>query len=133
MRAVTYARFSSDLQSAASIVDQERVCRQRAEREGWNIVEAFADHAISGSTMLRPGYQALLARLRKGDIDIVLAESLDRISRDMEHIASFFKVAGRNHEHDCREAFWPESGHETSTSRMAGVCEINAHPNSMNL
>ena len=93
MRAVTYARFSSDLQSAASIVDQERVCRQRAEREGWNIVEAFADHAISGSTMLRPGYQALLARLRKGDIDIVLAESLDRISRDMEHIASFFKVA----------------------------------------
>ncbi len=93
MRAVLYARYSSDLQNAASIDDQERICRQRAEREGWLVVEMFSDHAISGSTMLRPGYQALLARLRQGGIGIVLAESLDRISRDQEHIAAFYKQA----------------------------------------
>ncbi len=93
MHAAIYSRFSSDLQSAASIADQERVCRLHAEREGWQVVETFADHAISGSTMLRPGYQNLIARLRLGGVAVVLAESLDRFSRDQEHIAGFFKLA----------------------------------------
>ncbi len=38
MRAALYARYSSDQQRAASIEDQFRVCRERAEREGWNVV-----------------------------------------------------------------------------------------------
>jgi DNA invertase Pin-like site-specific DNA recombinase len=91
MRAVIYARYSSDQQRDASIDDQLRVCRVRAEREGWSVAETFTDHAISGTTLLRPGYQALLAHLRGPGI--VLAESLDRFSRDQEHIAAFYKQA----------------------------------------
>ena len=34
MRAAIYARFSTDLQSAASIDDQVRVCRERIEQDG---------------------------------------------------------------------------------------------------
>ena len=90
-RVVIYARYSSDQQRDASIDDQLRICRLRAEREGWEVAEVFADHAISGSTLLRPGYQALLARLRNVGADVVLAESLDRFSRDLEHIAAFYK------------------------------------------
>ena len=41
---------------------------------------------------MRPGYQALLEGARKGVFDIVVAEALDRISRDQEHIAAFFKL-----------------------------------------
>jgi site-specific DNA recombinase len=33
-----YARYSSDQQNAASIEDQLRICRERAEREGWQVV-----------------------------------------------------------------------------------------------
>ncbi len=93
MRVVIYARFSSDNQRDASIEDQLRICRVRAEREGWSIVETFTDHAVSGATTLRPGYQSLLTILRAGGADIVLAESLDRFSRDQEHIAAFYKQA----------------------------------------
>ncbi len=93
MRCALYARFSSDLQRAASIEDQLRLCTVRAEREGWQVVGTFSDAAISGATMLRPGYQALLETMRAGRVDIVLAESLDRFSRDLEHIASFHKMA----------------------------------------
>jgi site-specific DNA recombinase len=50
------------------------------------------DYAISGATALRPGYQALLSDARLGVFDIVVAESLDRFSRDQEHIAAFFKL-----------------------------------------
>jgi site-specific DNA recombinase len=91
MRAVIYARYSSDLQREASIEDQVRICRARAHLEGWDIVEIFTDQAISGSTLLRPGYQALMAFVRRGGADVVVAESLDRFSRDQEHIAAFYK------------------------------------------
>jgi site-specific DNA recombinase len=90
-RAVIYARYSSENQRDASIEDQLRVCRARAEREGWSIVQVYSDHAISGATTLRPGFQSLLANIRAGKADVVLAESLDRFSRDQEHIAAFFK------------------------------------------
>ena len=33
MRAIIYARYSTDLQREASIDDQVRVCRQRIKRE----------------------------------------------------------------------------------------------------
>ena len=93
MRCALYARYSSDQQREASIEDQLRVCRARAEREGWTVVEAFTDAALSGANTLRPGYQALLAAMRAGRLDLVLAESLDRFSRDQEHIAGFYKQA----------------------------------------
>ena len=36
---------------------------------------------------------ALLDAVRAGQVDVVVAEALDRISRDQEHIAGFFKAA----------------------------------------
>ncbi|HEY2133816.1 MAG TPA: recombinase family protein [Acetobacteraceae bacterium] len=91
MHVAHYARYSSDLQRDESVEGQLRVCRARVEREGWTTVATFADHAISGATNVRPEFQRLTDRLRNRDFDIVLAESLDRFSRDMEHIAGFFK------------------------------------------
>jgi site-specific DNA recombinase len=54
MRAVIYARFSTDLQSAASIEDQVRICRERIEQDGHQTVQIYMDHAISGAN-IRPG------------------------------------------------------------------------------
>lgn len=59
--------------------------------EGWSLIATYTDRGISGASHLRPGYQALLTAARNGEIDIVIAEALDRISRDQEHIAAFFK------------------------------------------
>jgi hypothetical protein len=55
--AAIYARYSSDRQSDASIEDQARLCEERARREGCRVVETYADRAISGASMLRPGLQ----------------------------------------------------------------------------
>lgn len=79
------------MQSASSISDQFRICRDHAARLGWTIIEEYADHAISGSSMMRPGMQALMADAAAGRFDAVLSEALDRISRDQEDIAGFFK------------------------------------------
>ena len=90
-RAAIYARYSSDNQSDASIDDQVRVCQARADREGWAAVAVYADYAISGASAHRPQFQSLLADVRAAKINIVLAEAMDRLSRDQEHIAGFFK------------------------------------------
>lgn len=58
-RVALYARYSSDRQSENSIEDQLRICRERVEREGWQLVRSYQDAAISGSTADRPGFIAL--------------------------------------------------------------------------
>jgi site-specific DNA recombinase len=91
MRAVIYARYSSDAQREASIADQLRLCRERINAEGWQQVQVFQDRALSGASTLRPGYQALLAGARDGGFDVVVAEALDRLSRDQEDVAGLYK------------------------------------------
>ncbi len=91
MRAAIYARYSSDLSRDASIEDHLRLCRAHASREGWEVVEVFEDRAISGASAIRPGYRKLLEAVQAGNVDIVLAEALDRLSRDQEDVAALFK------------------------------------------
>ena len=91
MRAAIYARYSSDLQRDASIEDQIRVCRERLEHEGWTLSATYTDHAKSGASALRPGYQKLLEDARRGEFEVLIAEALDRLSRDQEDIAGLYK------------------------------------------
>ena len=91
-RVALYARYSSDNQREASIDDQLRICRERVQREGWTIAAAYKDAGISGSSMiLRPGIQALLRDAQRGQFDLVVAEALDRISRDQADVATLYK------------------------------------------
>src|SRR3989449_1044039 len=91
MKVAIYARYSSDNQRDASIADQFRICREFARRQGWHIANEYSDHAVSGATLLRAGFQAMMQSALRKDVDIVLAESLDRFSRDQEDTAGLFK------------------------------------------
>ena len=92
MRAVIYARYSSDLQSEASIEDQVRLCQLRANTEGWSIQKVYSDRALSGSNKFRPRYMELLDNIRAHQFDVLIAEALDRLSRDQEDIAALYKA-----------------------------------------
>lgn len=85
MRTVIYARYSSALQNSRSIEDQIAICRERADREGWTVVNVFTDYAISGAAGIsetnRPGLNAMLVAVAAGGVDQVLAEATDRIAR----------------------------------------------------
>ena len=90
-RVVVYARYSSDRQSDHSIEDQVRLCRERLQADGHILTQVYSDHAVSGATLLRPGIQALIEDAGRGKFDVVYAEALDRISRDQEDAAGFYK------------------------------------------
>jgi DNA invertase Pin-like site-specific DNA recombinase len=85
MRACIYARFSTDKQRETSIDDQARVCRARAEHEGWQVLDVYSDVETSGQTLIsgRRGAGAMLEAARAGRFDIILLESLDRLARDL--------------------------------------------------
>ncbi|WP_426129727.1 recombinase family protein [Pararhizobium sp. PWRC1-1] len=89
---IFYARYSSDLQDEQSIETQVALGRAFADERGWQIVEVFEDKAISGTRLkTRPGIQAMLRRIKRGGIDLLLCMSVDRISRDMEHSSGILK------------------------------------------
>lgn len=85
-RCALYARYSSDLQSPASIEDQFRLCRAHVERQDWTVVATFEDAALSGFGIEhRPGYQQLLAAAL-GPVrtfDVIVVEDCSRLTRDM--------------------------------------------------
>jgi DNA invertase Pin-like site-specific DNA recombinase len=105
MKAAIYARYSSDNQCDASIADQLRICREYASRQDWTVVQEFRDHAISGATLLRSGFQALMRDALNRRFDVVLAESLDRFSRDQEDTRRALQAPDlrrRKYRHACR-------------------------------
>lgn len=91
-RVAIYARYSSEHQNERSIEDQVRLCRDYLSRQGWTEAGIFADYAMSGAHLRsRPQALAMLEAVRAGDVDVVLAEALDRLSRDQEDIAGVHK------------------------------------------
>ena len=101
MRTLIYARYSSQLQNSRSIEDQIRVCMERAEQEGWMVIDVFSDAAIGGAAGMserqRPGMNGLLARVEAGGIDQVLADTSSRIARnqgDAHHIRDRLNYCG---------------------------------------
>ena len=85
LRAVLYARYSTDKQRESSIEDQLRGARARAELEGWTIVATHRDEGISGSVPVaqRRGGKALLADALASRYDVLIVEGLDRLSREL--------------------------------------------------
>ncbi|TDL83494.1 recombinase family protein [Meridianimarinicoccus aquatilis] len=92
-RVAIYARYSTELQNPSSVVDQIAKCRRFAEAQGWRVVQDYSDKAVSGASNQRPGYLNLIDDFGTDAFDIVLTESLDRISRDAEDTAHFYKRA----------------------------------------
>ena len=49
----------------------------------------FSDFAVSGASMERPGVRALMPALKGRTVQLIVAESLDRISRRVSDSARF--------------------------------------------
>ncbi|WP_084299641.1 recombinase family protein [Leisingera caerulea] len=91
LRAAIYTRYSTQLQRDTSIEDQIRLCRSMIEARGWSVEGIYSDHAVSGQTQHRPEFQRLQQDASGGAFDVIVTEFLDRLARDLEHTASFYK------------------------------------------
>ncbi len=90
IRAVIYARYSSDSQREASIEDQLRECRQWADAHEMQIVHEYCDYAISGRKENRPQFQRMMADADDGLFSAVIMYQTSRFARD-RYVAAVYK------------------------------------------
>lgn len=81
-----YARYSSDNQRDESIESQLTYIRNFAEQNDYEILDVYADHAVSGtSTQGRRQFQKMLKDIHKGrKVQAVLVWDLTRYARNTE-------------------------------------------------
>src|SRR5262245_11472330 len=90
-RAAIYARFSTDRQNERSIDDQIALCHDIAKREDLKVVKTFKDYAKSGATLDRDGIRELRESMLASKFDVLICESLTRLSRDEEDLHGLWK------------------------------------------
>src|SRR5215831_14651508 len=88
MRAAMYLRVSKDEQSTES---QWLALTEVAQRRGWAVVEAYEDAGVSGAEGRdkRPAFDRLLRDATQGRYDVLLAWSVDRLGRSLQHLVAF--------------------------------------------
>lgn len=92
MEIALYAPNSSDDQRDTSIKDHLRgsaACTPRSNDGRWSTATRTGRSWVHRP--LRPGIQELISDAMSGSFAVVLAEAMDRLSRDREHIAGLFK------------------------------------------
>ncbi|ULO07409.1 recombinase family protein [Paenibacillus sp. 19GGS1-52] len=97
LKAAIYARYSSDIQRDESIDAQVRAIKEYTKRNGFTVVEVYADRARTATSDRRPEFQRLFVDCDKGLFDVVIVHKLDRFSRDKYDFASYrrkLRVAG---------------------------------------
>ena len=96
MKAVIYARYSSDSQREESIEGQIRECTEYAVRNNITILTSYIDRALSARTADRPEFQRMIRDSEKGLFDTVLVWKLDRFSRDRYDSAHYKHILKKN-------------------------------------
>lgn len=82
MKAVIYARYSSDNQREESIEGQLRECTAFAEKNGITVLRHYIDRAVSAKTDNRPEFQNMIKDSGKKLFDIIIVWKLDRFARN---------------------------------------------------
>ena len=82
MKAVIYARYSSDSQREESIEGQLRECTVFAEKNGITILRHYIDRAFSAKTDNRPEFQNMIRDSGKKLFDMIIVWKLDRFARN---------------------------------------------------
>ena len=86
-RAILYARVSTDEQARTgfSLAQQLEALRDYAAREGYEVLEEVQDPGQSGASLERPGMDRVRDLVAAHDVSVVLAQDVDRISREPWH------------------------------------------------
>ena len=96
MRAVIYARFSSEKQNEASIEGQLRECLDYAKYNGIEVIGEYIDRAVSAKTDNRPDFQRMIKDSYKNAFDTVLVWKLDRFARNRYDSAYYKNILKKN-------------------------------------
>lgn len=96
IKAVAYARFSSDHQREESIEAQLRAINDYAKKNGIEIIAEYIDRAYSARSDQRPEFQQMIKDAKERRFEIVVVHKLDRFSRD-RYDSAFYRHELKKH------------------------------------
>ena len=117
-----YTRVSTDNQVGGrfdSCESQLAICRDFIRRNnglGWTEAGHYTDPAVSGSSMNRPGLQALMRHIETGGVKVILIFKLERMSRNIDEFGPFRSFLRK---HGCRlESATEDISESTPSGRL---------------
>ena len=96
MKAVIYARYSSDNQREESIEGQLRECMEFAEKSGITVIGNYIDRALSAKTDNRPEFQKMIKDSYRKVFDSVIVWKVDRFARNRYDSAYYKNILKKN-------------------------------------
>jgi site-specific DNA recombinase len=96
MKAVAYARYSSDNQNPESIDQQLDVIRDWAAQNDCQIIEIYSDEAETGTSDNRDDFLRMIAESGSRDYDFVLVYKSNRFARNKYDAAIYKKLLKEN-------------------------------------
>src|SRR6185312_12790272 len=90
-----YVRMSQDISGEMLGVQRQLdECTALADGNGWDITQRFDDNdlsAFNGKT--RPGFEAMLDAMKRGEIDVLVCWHVDRLYRSMKDLERLIEIA----------------------------------------
>ena len=96
MKAVIYARYSSDNQREESIEGQLRECMEFAEKNGITVIGNYIDRALSAKTDNRPEFQRMIKDSYRKVFDTIIVWKVDRFARNRYDSAHYKNILKKN-------------------------------------
>ena len=92
LRAVGYARYSSDNQRDESIDAQVRAIKDYASSKGIQIINFYIDRAKTATSDNRPQFKQMIEDAKLRNFNCVIVHKLDRFSRERYDSAHYKKI-----------------------------------------
>lgn len=121
---VIYGRYSSHNQKDISIEQQVSLCRELADSFGIEVIDVYADRAVSGKTDKRPEFQRMMKDSTKKKFQYVLSWKSSRIGRNMlEAMMNECRLA----DNGVRIVYAEEDFDDTAAGRFAARSMMNVN------
>jgi DNA invertase Pin-like site-specific DNA recombinase len=124
-RAVIYLRISLDRTGESQAVErQEKDARKLARARDWQVIETITDNSISAAGKAeREGFERLLELIGSGEVQVVVAWALDRLTRNRRDTVRLIETC---QQHDATIALVRGSDMDMSTPAGRMVADILA-------
>ena len=114
----SYIRVSTEDQAREgfSLREQEERLKEFCKFKRYNIYKVYQDAGISAKNDKRPAYQEMIEDVKKGNINVIVALKLDRLTRSVYDIEKLMKFVN---DYECDiDCMADESNTTTSNGRM---------------
>ena len=99
-----------------SLIEQEERLKEFCKFKRYNIYKVYQDAGISAKNDKRPAYQEMIEDVKKGNINVIVALKLDRLTRSVYDIEKLMKFVN---DYECDiDCMADESNTTTSNGRM---------------